>query len=143
MESDSGFRTDLESALAKLAPYKISKRTGRLQEWIEDYEERKPGHRHMSHFYAFHPGDMISARTHPELTAAIRRSLEQRMAHGGGHTGWSRAYMVNLWARLGEGERAAADLGQLLARFTFPNLFGNRSVPWQIGAGGGMVAGWY
>ena len=123
MESDSGFRTDLESALAKLAPYKISKRTGRLQEWIEDYEEPKPGHRHMSHFYAFHPGDMISARTHPELTAAIRRSLEQRMAHGGGYTGWSRAYVVNLWARLGEGERAAADLGQLLARFTFPNLF--------------------
>jgi alpha-L-fucosidase 2 len=77
----------------------------------------------MSHFYAFHPGDELTAERHPELVAAIRRSLEHRLAHGGGYTGWSRAWVVNLWARLGEGERAGEELRQLLARYTLPNLF--------------------
>ena len=77
----------------------------------------------MSHFYAFHPGDMITLRKDPELVAAIRKSLDFRMENGGGGTGWSRAWVVNLWARLGEGDRANEDLRQLLGHFTLPNFF--------------------
>jgi len=121
--SEADLRKHLEAALVRLPDYRISEKTGRLQEWIEEYGEPEPGHRHMSHFYAFHPGDMITPESNPELAAAVRRSLEFRMENGGGYTGWSRAWVVNLWARFGEGEKAYEDLRQLLARFTLPNLF--------------------
>ena len=120
---EADFRRELETSLARLPQYQISPKTGRLQEWVEDYEDCEPGHRHMSHFYAFHPGDMITPRKDPELVAAIRKALELRMDNGGGGTGWSRAWVVNLWARLGEADRAHQDLCQLLGRFTLPNLF--------------------
>jgi alpha-L-fucosidase 2 len=123
LEEEAPFRQELEAALARLPEYQISRETGRLLEWAEEYEEPEPGHRHMTHLYGFHPSDMINARNHPELTTAIRRSLEWRVAHGGGYTGWSRAWVVNLWARLGDGEQAAANLSQLLAHSTLPNLF--------------------
>ena len=121
--SEADLRKDLEAALARLPDYRISERTGRLQEWIEEYGEPEPGHRHMSHFYAFHPGDMITPESDPERAAAIRKSLEFRMENGGGYTGWSRAWVVNLWARFGEGDNAYENLRQLFARFTLPNLF--------------------
>jgi alpha-L-fucosidase 2 len=88
----------------------------------------------MSHFYAFHPGDMITPRKDPELVAAIRKSLELRMENGGGGTGWSRAWVVNLWARLGEGDRANEDLRQLLGCFTLPNFFDHH----PMGPGGAV-----
>ena len=122
-ESEAGFGEELEAALGRLPEYRISEKTGRLLEWLEEYEEPEPGHRHMSHFYAFHPGDGITATSDPELTAAVRKALEFRLGSEGGYTGWSRAWVVNLWARLGEGDRAHEDLRQLLARFTLPNLF--------------------
>ena len=132
LASEADSRRELAAALARLPEYQISPKSGRLQEWVEDYEEREPGHRHMSHFYAFHPGDMITPRTNPELVAAIRKSLDFRMASGGGGTGWSRAWVVNLWTRLGEADRAHEDLRQLLGRFTFPNLFDHH--PYRGGA---------
>ena len=123
LKSEDDFRGELESALSRIAPYQISERTGRLQEWIEDYEEREPGHRHMMNLYAFHPGDNITVESNPELAAAMRKSLEGRMANGGGYTGWSRSWVVNLWARFGEGDKAYENLRELLASYTLPNLF--------------------
>ncbi|MBM3212027.1 glycoside hydrolase family 95 protein, partial [Candidatus Poribacteria bacterium] len=79
------FREKLESALSRLAPLQVSKKTGRLQEWVEDYDEPEPGHRHMSHIYALHPGCQITLHETPELAKAIRKSLEYRLSHGGGH----------------------------------------------------------
>ncbi len=114
LKTDEAFRKELQTALRRLALLQISPKTGRLQEWIEDYEEPEPGHRHMSHLFGLHPGSQITLRGTPELAAAARRSLEYRLAHGGGHTGWSRAWLVNFWARLEEGDLAYENLKALL-----------------------------
>lgn len=120
---DDALRQQWAKALHRLAPLQISPRTGRLQEWIEDYEEPEPGHRHLSHLFALYPGDGISLRRTPELATAARKSLEYRLAHGGGHTGWSRAWIVNFWARLEESEQAYHHLRELLGHSTASNLF--------------------
>ena len=112
----------LAKALERLAPLQISLRTGRLQEWIEDYEEPEPGHRHVSHLFGVHPGDQLTLDRTPELMAAARKSLEARLAAGGGHTGWSRAWIINFWARFMDAEQAHANLLLLLSKSTLPNL---------------------
>ncbi len=107
--------------MAKLPPLKIAS-DGRLVEWEREYGEPEPGHRHISHLYALYPSAQIDPEDTPELAQAARRSLEYRLAHGGGHTGWSRAWIVLFWARLREGDRAFGDLRALLADSTFENL---------------------
>jgi len=118
---DAEFRARPEDARARLAPPQIG-RHGQLQEWLEDFDEPEPGHRHISHAFAFHPGHQITLRGTPELATAFRRTLERRLSYGGGQTGWSRAWVVNLWARLEEGDLAHESLLNLLRTNTEYNL---------------------
>lgn len=98
---------------------------GQIQEWAKDYEEAEPGHRHISQLYAIYPGTGLTWKDTPGWMEAGRKTLERRLSYGGGHTGWSRAWIIGLWARLYEGEKAEENYAALLSGSTFPNLFDN------------------
>jgi alpha-L-fucosidase 2 len=118
---DEEFREHVLGVRARLPGLRIG-RHGALQEWAEDVEEAEPGHRHLSHLWAVFPGDGITLRSAPELATAARRSLERRLSNGGGGTGWSRAWVVALWARLEEGALAHASVVELLRHSVERNL---------------------
>ena len=110
-----------QRVLDHIPPLQIGKH-GQLQEWLEDYDEVEPGHRHVSHLFALFPGEQITLETTPALAQAARVSMERRLEQSEGRVGWSSAWLVNLWARLGEGDQAETQLRELVAHITSESM---------------------
>lgn len=125
--TDPDFRSQLDRTEKRLPPLQIGSR-GQLQEWIEDYAEVEPAHRHVSHLYSLYPGHNISLESTPEFAAAAKKTLELR---GDGGTGWSEVWRAALWARLRNPEHAYANLKLLITNNTLPDMF-DLCPPFQI-----------
>ncbi|WP_339710501.1 glycoside hydrolase family 95 protein [uncultured Kriegella sp.] len=134
---DSEFAEQVLAARKRLVPSQIGK-DGTLQEWTEDYGQLEKNHRHASHLYGLYPGNVISVNNTPELIDPVKKVLELR---GDGASGWSRAWKTNLWARLGDGDRANKIFKGYLKEQCYPSLFAICAKQFQVDGSLGMAAG--